>query len=960
MKVTLFAGAVGMCFAVGAADYAFTPTSADADWSNPANYAPATAVLPGAADTVSAPAATYEVTVPSASYSAIAGFRRIVPNGTKLVFNVVDTTQEYTNACAFSAGMSTSLNGDYTKGELVKMGPGTMVLAADGVLVDKTTYYDYYAGITVAEGVLKFPQYSSAQTLQYGRTVVSNGATLFTASQKPGGSTAFTALRALYGAGALENAVTPGSSRTGHSMSVSGNGAEASYFEGTIGSKITLYNQSGGGEITLTGRSSFGSSYVGGGTGTYPENHPGVVHVASIGTSAGNSQTALGTSSGACLFSGSDSTNRLSVVHFFGNTIGETSSREFRLQHPGRIYLDAGAYGGVTFTGNFPGGVQGTASTGYYRMRRLFLTGSNTAPCVVKGDLKPYVVTDSSFACTSFPTYVTKQGTGAWRFADRTSATGSGTFAIEDGALQFESIAEKGQPCALGLATQTTTDYPNALTATSAVYVPYAFLLGNSRSAAAHPVMEFVGFGSGATNFACTTRPIALIGAGGELRNSATNGSSLNFVGVSSREAGDKVFVVGGANTNSQNTISGVSDGAGKVSLVKTGSGTWMLTGMNDLSGSVRAEEGRLGLVGPCYTWFRFTIKQVPGWTSTGAPYGVSLAELALYDANGVRCNTGLGQQPFDVVNYPYWSATYARDCRGILPGQAEWDTPKTFYLYNGSTMGAEKAYDTSLYYKTLPYRLDTLFNDDLTLVESTGSGDSQYLLGLEGATTVKTSDLTTQRIPKLDDASSWLKIVMRLPDGSPEVASYDVCSARMATVERWPIAFTLEGSVDGQAWTMLDDRSGFDCTALTNNHAHCWYSDLSAFTAGAVRTGFPVSGRAAMVGTQLPNTAGISACAGGVVFGRGQPEVAALALQAADAGTLEGIALAANGKLSVAGEFGAGVTELPLVFSNVTGLANLADWTLKVNDHASSAYRATVQHGKLCLVKKGFCLNFR
>ena len=43
-----------------------------------------------------------------------------------------------------------------------------------------------------------------------------------------------------------------------------------------------------------------------------------------------------------------------------------------------------------------------------------------------------------------------------------------------------------------------------------------------------------------------------------------------------------------------------------------------------------------------------------------------------------------------------------------------------------------------------------------------------------------------------------------------------------------------------------------------------------------------------------------------------------------------------------------------------VTLFAGVVGVCFALGATASSAYRATVQHGKLCLVKKGFCLNFR
>ncbi len=966
-------GIMVMIAAISAGEsFTFTATDANADWSDLNNYqtsggaTPAT--YPGSSDTVTVQNCEYQIAVPSASFDVIKNFRRIIPvTGSRFVFNVTDTTQEYTNYCAFTSGKGGS---DYKKGEIVKKGAGTLVLGADGVLVDKTIFYDYYTGFTVEEGALKLPQFSSAQTAYYGYMSVSNGATLFTTSQKPGGSTAFTMLRTLNGDGIVTNTVTKGSTRSGHSMATVGNDTEASVFSGVIATPITLYQQSGNGQITLMGtNSTYSNTYFGYSSTTYsyPESDHGVVSFLTIGDVNGKTSS-LGLPAKDMLTCGT-SVNMKGVLRYLG-TGGETSSRRFSLQQPGMVWFDAGAHGGITFTGNW----EATCQSGnvFYRIRRLYLTGSNETACVIKGDLSPfvipappaeansigYVANTNGYACTSFPIFVTKRGTGVWRFANRTTSKASGGMAIEQGTLQFESIAERGKACSLGLATQTTACNYNALLTNSATYVDYAYALGNPANAADRPVFEYVG----SANSTCTTRPIVLVGGGGELRNSSTNpDAGLNFSGVSARDAGTEcTLVLGGTNTSQRNVLSGVSNGAGTVNLIKTGSGRWTLTGDNTFTGNLHVADGTLELAGPRYTWFRFTVKEVAGWTNSlaytdntySACYGITFGEVALYDKDGVRCNVGL-TQPFNPATFPYWGAMYNRDYREMSAGQAEWDT-YAGYFFNGSLMGAQNEYDTSKYYKTFNRRLDVLFEGDATT-----DGWFYFAYPREGLPGTGDGRVAEQRQPKLDNPNSWLSLVMRLPDDSPEIRSYDFSSGASAYINRWPLKFSLEGSADGQNWTMLDDHTDYDATSMTNGHAHCWYSDMQPVGSSETRTGFAIAGDASSANTAQACASSISVGANGTLAGSHGAVLSRLSIDAADAGKIKGFAFAENGSLAVTGTIVPGGMAL-LEFENVKGLENLSQWTLTVNGRTGRGYSARAVDGRLVIFRRGTVITVK
>lgn len=190
-------------------------------------------------------------------------------------------------------------------------------------------------------------------------------------------------------------------------------------------------------------------------------------------------------------------------------------------------------------------------------------------------------------------------------------------------------------------------------------------------------------------------------------------------------------------------------------------------------------------------TWFRLTVmettdgKRVREGGATSDP-NVQMEEFALYDAAGVRRNMGLR---VDARCQPSLlepgSVTYAR----------------SGYNYYGDR-DADKLFD-----------------------EQTSSGNGWCV-------SYGTS-------PRRDVASTWIQLTMRLADADPQIASYDWMSRGDATGPRIVSSWRLEGSADGVKWITLDeqiDRPDAD-RPLSR-----WWSDGSTLSAGARRTGMPIS----------------------------------------------------------------------------------------------------------------------
>ena len=946
-----------------ATNYVFVPTASDSDWSLASNYRDASgnepSQCPGADDTVTAPEATYSLSVPSVSFAAFSNLRQVVPQNTTFSFAV--ESGEYTNCCAITCGASG--NAPYKNGLIEKRGGGTLVLGADNVASVGTVRYDYYVDVSVLEGTLMLPQYSSGSAAHYGRTHVEYGATLYTTSQKPGGSAAFTYLQRLTGSGAVENRITSGSTRTSHSLAVCGNGEDASVFFGSIGKRITLYNVSGGGQIDLLGQDCEQSgTFVGGGKllagETYPSTWPrGVV---SFGFAS-----ALGADGSTINMPSTDASSAHVLRYIGAGGADEHVPQKILLQSAGIVHVDVGANGGLVFDGDWEAGTENGASM--YRLHRVVLAGSNSVQeAVLNGDLAAHAVVPNSrgvpdtngWATTVFPVYVTKRGTGIWRMTDRAKTKGCGGYAIEDGTLRFESIAEKGVPCSLGLATCLSACDSEAFLTNALITVDYAYALGNLNGSPSLPVFEYVG----TTDARCSTRPIALVGAGGELRNSTASGLSIS--GISARDVNSNpTLVLGGSGMDDGNVVSDVTDGASgaRVNVVKTGCGTWRLGDGNAFTGDLDIREGTLVVEGEtAYKWFRLTVKEVPGWTETLATdnfnYGMTVGQIALYDKDGIRQNAGL-VQPFDPDNYKSalnWAAVFQRDPQTIPAGEAEFDCGfggVSQYLYRGTVMGSANDYS-----KTYSYRLDCLF-DDVNVT------NGWFLMSYRNESTLRTGSASPyQRQPKLDNENSWIAFVMHLQNGAKEICSYDLCTSAHDEIGRWPVKFTLEGSCDGCTWTLLDDQTTPDYATAMVGKSSCWYSDGSSFQSGAVRSGFPVVGRVAKRTLDLSALRGISVADGAVLKAEGTGlSIDTFTFDANGSGTIEGFSFARDGEVSVVNATGAANQVLHVSFVGCSGVENVVSWpVVSVNGKKTNKYFLVSSNGEINLRKKVFALIVR
>ena len=913
---------LALCAAVSAAygiDYYLKPGATD--FSVAASYTTGSAggadasTPPGSSDEVYVPAGTYAIAGDSASFTTLSGVSRVRPNdGAILEFTIDDTR-------TFDAPIN--YNGDEGRcdsqtikcyGKVVKKGGGTLILASSGntTATSGTTTFrqDYFTQIELQQGTLKLPQ-EAVGNMYFGDITMADDTTLVTCSKMSAPSTQISTLvRSINGYGIVTNE----SGRAGGMIFTpyGENVVRASEFHGKLchpvrhwlQGRFVQYGHETGITQPLTVQYNYGHLNGDG----YDRGVYSFEDVALLGSS-----TEI------------NFYNNGGGIHYFGGVDAEMAKNVnlYSYAYPG--FFDAGWHGGIRCTGTWNVSAE-TANANQKVQKWLLLTGSNTVPCTIEGafnekDGVPYTIV------------VQKLGSGAWRFKNNRSHAGG--FAIEEGALQFDSIAEKGVKSSLGLSTNLTelasTDNPAS--------VDYAFLLGSTKEEAPAAAFEF----TGAKSCQSGTRPLALKGKGGSIRASGTDGARLGFGGVSALAAGETTLVLDGTNTQS-NVATGITDGNGVVSVVKDGSGDWYLSGTNTFSGDLLVKSGTLTVQGSKYSWFRFTVKSTTvnnrgnhtSWIQTGG--------LALYDADGIRQNIGLHVNEPTITTYtnPDNAAQYLyrpdSDWEALEPGAFAFGSRDFLFRYNLDSGAAN---------------VDEFFSEDKTAFRTQIATNKVDVTDKKG----------TWRTISTTNPDSWIPFVMRLTNGTPEIVRYDLLN-RGTDPSGLPEVASMEASADGIHWNLVETNGVGD---VLTDHAYSpdttgwkWYSNGDAFTSGQARpgAGFPIRGHAD-IPTPLQNVRSVSVAAGATLKTDAGVEIRSLKVDSAGAGTIDGFTFAENGTIDVTNPPDSS-SFLPGTYVNCSGLENIGGWALKVNGAQNAKCKVSVRDGKLYFARPGFVLMYR
>ena len=855
------------------------------DWSKPESYqenrTPAAGdvvIIPSGVTATVSVVSTEAANMDGSSFDVFSKLNRVLmQDATSAIVLDVAEGASVTNYCYFCGSGS-------SKGTIIKRGLGMIEFGATGW----DTGYDL--NLTVEEGALALPQVypSDSSHICYLRKVtVNEGAMLITAEDvehKTGLSNGATQIFELWGSGIVTNRYS--SSRLNFRSS---NPPRYCEFAGILGRGVRF---SVGEKVYLML------------TGTNSTVSPEIAAGATLGfktfgmsgarSSMGTSGVIIRTNGGTILYLGE----------------GETSDKSFSSWCSGDVdhTIDAGATGGLNLTGEIGCYVPNNLNE-VRGMKRLVLTGSNTVPCVFRGTLPTWTIQS-----TNYNWHVTKKGTGTWRFADK-AHTHAGGWTVEDGVLQFESLKQKGVACSLGTSTNLMENYGGIIDESKRV--DWAFALGGATTSGK---MEYVG-----TNDAtCSTRPLELKGMGGTFASSSN--AVMRFYGVTAAAGVNAALTLAGDATAVTNVIGSVSDGAGKVSVVKDGDGTWSLFGTNSFTGSLAVKKGTLLVSNPTnYTWFRFSVTQSCADPTTSNASRAQVTELGIWDGNGDRINGRL---------YPY--TNYYSKAEGSLPEGmcAYWRSGSVSDTYNGTSVRP----------------LEGIFDDGTVLV----AGRNAYM---SPKFTVSGKDVVMDP----EKPSTWIPIVMHLTNGIGRAATFDLVSPTSNT-DRNIKAFVMEGSLDGIHWDSLTN------VTLESNSDGKWIFSRGSYTAGTARThsgGAPLAGGPVNPALALANVESVSVAAGArLVSLGGTAPIKGLEVDANGAGTIENFAFAEKGEdddctLDVQNmPRGGGV--LPGTYVNCTGLENVAGWSLKVGGTGTSKMHIVVEGGKIRIVPVGLIMTIR
>ena len=943
---TITAFIVGIFTATAAHGTTYYLKTGATDFSVAAGYTmdnagtqPAT-TTPGADDVVMALSGTYAIDASSASFATLSGVKWLRPyDGVVFEITVSGANDEYTfNAPVNWNGSDGSYyTSDDVKcyGKIVKKGPGTLILAASGLYKSGTYLQDYLTAFDVQAGTLKLPQYAVG-AMYFGDMTLAADTKLVTCCDLADTSKSiFTYVRTLNGYGVVTNESGRSAGQGISTMCL--NLYLTSDFHGKIcypaklwlSGRLTQYGDSVGFTHPVVVESNYGNLNKGTSRGTYSFEDVALLGPNSIVEYFGNG----------------------GGIHYFGGTDATINKVQslYTQNHP--AFVDAGWHGGLTFSAAWQVAADNLDRA---QSKWIVLLGSNLVPCVISGNFNENNWEGQTYATETPRTIFTqKLGSGAWRFT-KTRYHGGG-FAIEEGSLQFDSIAEKGEASALGRSTNLTTAC--AVRDPSPYRVDYAFALGSTKADAPAAAFEFTGSESSASG----TRPLVLAGKGGSLRASGTAGARLGFLGISARDAGDTTLTLDGTN-KAFNVAGDITDGKGTVSVVKDGEGDWYLSGTNSFSGDLHVKKGTLTVLGTKYSWFRFTIRE-PGNRGSGLEF----REVALYDANGIRQNICLKVTPptfsSGTLYYPY------SDWLGLEPGAVAFGSKKFRSTY------------------TADQYLDQLFDDvGNTVTAGTPRFDGTTSYGKSFKMSTFSTSTTSSQSIRHENPDSWVPFVMRLTNGAPEIVAYDIESMwHTGGTNTWPKIASMEASVDGVRWNLVETNAMGEVMAEHNydfsiplgsanpgpnaGYSNRWFSDGTAQvnwteangTKARPGAGFPMLPRADLP-MPLQNVRSVSVDEGATLRAEEAVVLHALKVDAAGAGTLDGFAFAQSGgtlDVTLDADESKGVT-LPGAYVNCTGLDNVANWGIKVNGSPTRGYRAKVVDGSIILVPKGTSLLFR
>ena len=582
--------------------------------------------------------------------------------------------------------------------------------------------------------------------------------------------------------------------------------------------------------------------------------------------------------------------------------------------------FDAGAHGGLSFGS----GVQWSVSEAHNQ--RFCLTGSNTVECTFAGKF---------VEGANGSVYLIKKGSGTWHLKNNASSDLSGPVRIDGGVLRHDSLESRGIKCALGTAANL---HDGAYVApASATAVDYAILFAGEGAG----LLEY----TGAYDACSSNRQVAVKTSGGF--SSAIGAERIH--GISAYDGAETATLVILATNSAISTYADITDGTHgeKLGVTKRGAGTAEIDRELSFSGPLNVEGGKLIVRNSsgAYTWFRLTVKENWGVRYGGATTDddknhVVVERFALYDTNGVRQNVGFSRHDgnLQVGGYKSTGHVVKSAASGLRPGEIGLDRPGSVYTWLANNREIQNMCDAS----------------NSSLVGS--------YVRYDGGTALSPSE-----------PDSWVKYVMRLTNGTPEIASFDIAGRFDSNLTngnqyRQPTMWSVEGSVDGVNWDVLTNMSWEASIVGTK-----WYSDMTTSCYGTLDgrrwqegKSFPIRGTPETPASfnVLGNCESVSVAPGAVLEKQGSApvEISSLVVSTNGFGRIEGFSFAESGSIEVTGiESLTTALEIPGEFVGVSGLGNLSrkGWSVSINGKDKYTVVKATSSG-LTISPHGFILIYR
>ena len=882
------------------------------DWTKAESYEEN--AVPGAGDTVkiaNGRTVTLDASGDSGSLALVNALALVLPDGdaAELDVFVAEGDVKVLN-CPFTSYQDATARSWYW-GRFVKTGSGMLDLGASTASKiyresDNTTFAFYTHYLDVAQGTLRLPQDAASVNFRYGEISVSQGAVLQTATLADAGSavynTGITMFQALSGLGTVTNAGSV--ARFLRPM-------ESCRFDGVLGGKMIVSVNGDGIRFLLTNENS-----------TY-DSTQGYSLLSGVNSTVGLQKFGYWKDEPSSMGKGwkweiGENDRLLYLGH------GETTAKTLII-NKSPCTIDAGAEGGLSILSNpddgasvFSGAYDSTTTPSY--MQHLILDGSNRTACV----FGPRILwwSDRIGETTNLTMYITKRGTGTWKFVRNPLSNWRGGVGAEEGTLQFDTLLEVGQNCSFGLAYMLQKPYFGLWTPEN--NVDYAIALGGTP---ALPTLEYVG-----TSFvSVVTRPIGIL-TRGRVVNSGTRRFRLsNVFGVG---AGEKELVLDG-DSEKQDTLENVSDGkdGGTLGVTKRGTGDWVLGGALTFSGRLKVEDGTLYVHdGKHYSWFKLTV--LDAWNQ----WYFRMSEYALYDSAGKRVNVGMsapsypGQDVTDNSNFDASTDYTILKPNSAAIGRMEYKYQKTPLTYE---IPLEKISGITLERDSMA----KLFDD-----VPAASLDDVY--GANSRTDLKATE------------SGKLSIFAHAAR-SVKVASYDI--AYWANHASAPIQWKMDASVNGLDWVKVNETSQKPSSSANNCWSRLENGSVVQFTAaGQTHQGYPIALAPEGTPPQVLNNATVAVGPKGKLLADGDIAISKLEVDASGAGVIDGFTFAESGTLNVVNLPKKPVVTLPGSYVNVAGLEHLANWTLTVDGQVKPSKRISVANGEVRVISDGLVITIR